>query len=227
MHELDSRGSDRLVPRGRLAGVAIAASALLALAAIAHHPTLGAVRARADVLPQLVALSTVDEVVHGTIIVLIGVLLFGFTVFSQRRGLQHGTVLAGLIAFALGSVTMVGAALIDGFLIPALAARYVNGSSQSVEIALHILTTAGAAIQVLAVFAIAVTAVAVVSWSTGLVASRGVLRVAGLIGLASAVLSVAVTLTAGSLNPHSLGAIVALQSIWYVTIGILLTRGDL
>jgi len=59
------------------------------------------------------------------------------------------------------------------------------------------------------------------------VASRGVLRVAGLIGLASAVLSVAVTLTAGSLNPHSLGAIVALQSIWYVTIGILLTRGDL
>ena len=212
---------------GRVAGFAIVGSAVLALAAIAHHPTVGSARSAADLIAQLVALSTVDEVVHGTLIVLIAALLFGFTVFAQRCGLHRGVVVFGLIAFALASVAMTGAALLDGFVIPAFAARYSGASPASIDTALHVLTAIGAAVQVLTKFAIAATAVAIVSWSAGLVRASGPPRVAGVVGFVSAAAAVAVLVMTRGLNPHSLGIIVGLQSIWYGTIGILLIRRDL
>ena len=227
MQQADSRGSAALVPDGRVAGFAIVASAVLALGAIARHPTVGAARGQSDVLAQLSALATADEIVHGTLIVLIGALLFGFTVFSQRCGLHHGFVLFGLIGFALASTGMIGAALLDGFLTPSLAARYGGASAQSIDVTLHVLAAVGVAIQVLTKFAIAVTAVAVASWSVGLVRSSGASRTAGLVGLASALVAVVILVTMHRLNPHSLGVIVAVQSIWYGTIGILMMRRDL
>jgi len=227
MQQVDSGSAAALVPDGRVAGFVIVASAVLALGAIARHPTVGAARGSADVLAQVAALSTADEVVHGALIVLIGGLLFGFTVFSQRCGLHRGFVVFGMIGFAVASAGMIGAALIDGFLIPALASRYAGASPQSIDTALHVIAAAAAAIQILSKFAIAVTAVAVASWSVGLVRSTGTLRTAGFVGLASAVVSVVILISTRHLNPHSLGIIVGLQSIWYATIGILLMRGDL
>jgi hypothetical protein len=227
MQQVDSGSAAALVPDGRVAGFVIVASAVLALGAIARHPTVGAARGSADVLAQVAALSTADEIVHGTLIVLVGALLFGFTVFSQRCGLHRGVVLLGLIGFAIASVNMIGAALLDGFLIPALASRSAGASPQSIDVALQVITAAATAIQILTKFAIAVTAVAVASWSVGLVRSSGVSRTAGFVGLASAVVSVVILISTRHLNPHSLGVIVAVQSIWYGTIGILLIRRDL
>ena len=227
MQQVDSRSSAALVPDGRVAGFVIVGSAVLALGAIARHPTVGATRGSADVLAQLAALSTADEVVHGTLIVLIGALLFGFTVFSQRCGLHRGFVLFSLIGFAIASVNMIGAALIDGFLIPALVSRSAGASPQSIDVALQVIAAAAAAIQILTKFAIAVTAVAVTSWSVALVRSSGASRTAGFVGLASAVASVVVLVTTHRLNPHSLGVIVGVQAIWYGTIGVLLMRRDL
>ena len=227
MQQVDSRNSAALVPDGRVAGFVIVASAVLALGAIARHPTVGAARGSADVLAQLAALSTADEIVHGVLIVLIGALLFGFTVFSQRCGLHRGVVLFGLIGFALASAGMIGEALLDGFLIPALAARYASASPQDSDIALHVIAAAGAAIQILTKFAIAVTAVAVTSWSVALVRSSGASRLAGVVGFVSAAVAIVVLVSTHRLNPHTLGVIVGVQSLWYGTIGILLMRRDL
>jgi hypothetical protein len=227
MQQADSRGSDVLAPDGRVAGVAIVASAVLALCAIALHPTVRVARGPADVLAQLVALSTIDEIVHGILIVLIGALLFGFTVFSQRRGLHRGFVLFGLIGFALASVAMIGAALLDGFVTPVFGARYAGATPQRIDTALNVLVAVSVAIQVLTKFAIAVTAIAVASWSFGLVRLRGASRTAGVVGLVSAVVAGLILVTTQHLNPHSLGILVGVQAIWYGTIGTLLIRGDL
>ena len=226
MPQPDSSSRVPAAPPGRVAGVAIVASAVLALAAVARHPTVSAAHGPADVLAQIVALSVADEVVHGVLIVLVGVLFYGFTVFSLRRGLDHGTVLGGLIAYALASVGMIGAALIDGFVIPALGARYASASPQNAAMAMHLLAAAAATIQVLSKFAIAATAVALALWSVGLVRATGGLRAAGLIGLASAVLPVIVLVMTRQLNPHSLGVILSIQTIWYVAVGVLLIRRD-
>ncbi len=215
------------VPRGKVAGIAIALSAALTIAAVARHPSIAPAHGPAAVFAQLIALSVVDEVVHGVLIVMVGALLFGLTVFSMRRGLHREHVLAGLIAYALASCATIGAALIDGFLVPALAARYAAATPASAGIALDILAACAATIQVLTKFGIGATALAVTLWSAGLVRSAGALRTTGIVGFASEALSIAVLVFVGHLNPHSLGAIVIVQSIWYCAIGALLIRGDL
>jgi hypothetical protein len=213
-------------PPARVAGVAIIVSASAALVAVARHPTLARAQSPADVLAQIAALTVADEVVHGVLLVLVGVLFYGFTVFAIRRGLYHGTVLGGLIAYALASAAMIGAALVDGFVVPALGARYAGASSQNAVIAVHMLAAASAVIQVLSKFAIAATGAALVFWSVGLLRAPGAVRVAGFIGIGSATLPVVVLLVKHHLDPHSLGLILSLQTIWYLTIGALLARGD-
>src|ERR1035437_4631100 len=89
------------VPRGKVAGIAIALSAALTIAAVADRKSIAPGHGPAAVFAQLIALSVVDEVVHGVLIVMVGALLFGLTVFSMRRGLHREHVLAGLIAYAL------------------------------------------------------------------------------------------------------------------------------
>jgi hypothetical protein len=223
----DSPNGSTIVPDGRIAGVAILASAAVGLVAIAHHPTVGTARGAADVFGQIAALSAIDEVVHGVLIVLSGALLFGFAVFAQRRGLHRGSVLLGLIGYAVASGGIIGAALIDGFLVPALGSRYAGAPAQSMGTGLHLLGMAGTAIQILTKFAFVATAVAVLSWSAGLLRARGAVRATGFAGIVAAVVSVVTMVWAGQLNPHNLVVIVGVQSVWNVAIGVLLIRGDL
>ena len=64
----------------------------------------------------------------------------------------------------------------------------------------------------------------VVLWSVDLLASPGILRTAGVIGVASGIVTVAVLAFAGHLNPHSLGAVVTIQAVWYLAVAVLLLR---
>ncbi len=212
--------------RGRVAGIAIVVSAALTIAAIAHHPTITTARGPAHVLSQVAALSVADETVHGLLIAMVAALLFGLTAFSLRRGLGRETVLAGLIVYAVAAAALIGAALIDGFLVPTLAARYVGATPQSVDMTLHVLAACSAAIQILTKLGLGATSLALTLWAVDLVRSRGTLRVAGAIGFASGPLSLVLLVFSGNLNPHNLGAIVLLQSIWYFAVGTLLIRND-
>jgi hypothetical protein len=83
------------VPNGTAAGIAIAVSAIATIFAIAHHPTV-TTRAPAEAIAQMVRLATMDRIVHGVVIALLGALLFGFSVFSLRRGLHRQFVVAAI-----------------------------------------------------------------------------------------------------------------------------------
>ena len=222
-HERPASFSDG-VPNGTAAGIAIATCAIAVVFAIAHHPTV-TVREPAQAIAQMVRLAAMDRIVHGAVIVLLGALLFGFTVYSLRRGLHRQTVVAALLAYAAGSGAMFGAALIDGFLIPAVAARYAGAAPDAINLAAQLLALCALAIQILAKFGTIALSSAVVLWSADLVRTPGALRVTGIIGIASGVAVVVVLAFAGHLNPHNLGVIVLLQAIWYVAIAALLVRG--
>jgi hypothetical protein len=56
-------------------------------------------------------------------IVLLNVILFGFAHFSIRRGADKPLVLMGLVAYAVSAGAHVTAATVNGFIVPALAAR--------------------------------------------------------------------------------------------------------
>ena len=130
-HEQTASSNDG-APDGAAAGIAIAICAMVTIFAIAHHPTVGT-RAPAEALTQMVQLATVDRIVHGTLIAIMGVLLFSFAVFSLRRGLHRATSIAAFIAYAAGITAVIGAALIDGFLTPAIAERYAGAASDAVK----------------------------------------------------------------------------------------------
>ena len=211
-------------PSGMAAGIAIAACALLTIFAIAHHPTVSA-RAPAEALTLIVQLATQDRIVHGAMIAIMGVLMYGFAIFSLRRGLHRETSVAGLIAFAAGVVAVIGAALIDGFLTPSIAERYAGAPPDAIKAAMQFLLVGGLTIQILTKFGIVAMSAGVAFWSADLVATPGLLRATGVIGFVSSIVTVGFLVFAGHLNPHSLSTIVIVQAVWYLAVAVLLVRG--
>lgn len=211
-------------PSGTAAGFAIAACAVLTVVAIAHHPTTSA-REPAEAITQIVHLATLDRIVHGVLIALMGVLVFAFAVFSLRRGLHRQTVLAALIAYAAGIGAIVGAGLVDGFLVSALAERYAGAGPDAVRLATTFFVFCALVIQILTKFGMIALSTGVVLWSADLVRTPGALRITGIVGIASGAAVVVVLAFAGRLNPHNLVAVVLLQAVWYVAVAVLLVRG--
>ena len=172
----------------------------------------------------MVKLAGVDRLVHGTLIAIMGVLLYGFAIFSVRRGMHRQTSVAALIAYAAGIAAVIGAALIDGFLTPALAERYAGASPDAVKAVVPLLVAAGLMIQILTKFGFVAMSIAVAFWSADLVATPGVVRATGIIGFLSGIVAIGVLVFAGHLNPHSLNAIAIVQAIWYLAVAVLLVR---
>ncbi len=210
------------MPDGGPAGMAIVLSALLTVVAIAHHP-VGAGVSSADVLASLVRSASMDRLVHGVILAVLLLSVFGFCVFAMRRGLQRPAVLGGLIAFVAGCAALAQAAVIDGFLVPAVAE---HARPDAAAAALLMLRTPALAIQSFTFVGIVAVSAAIALWSIDLFRSGGAARAAGVAGaLAALAMLWTMALHVNRLNPHTLGVIVAAQAIWYVIVGALLIRG--
>lgn len=185
----------------RAAGIALIGAAGLSMLAMAHHPT--SLHAGAPI-----------AIVHGAMILFAGTLAFGFTQMARRRGLDRPAVLAGLVAYAIGIVASVGAAVINGFAAPALAA---HGGSHEAFDTLWFLN------QALAKLGVVATGLAYLLWSLDLWRRWKAVAVLGL--LAGGV--PALLLLAGGIDMR-LGAaalVYAAQGLWAALIGWLLRRG--
>jgi hypothetical protein len=208
-----------------VAGIVIAVSAVLMIAALARHPTV-AHRQPAAAIADIVRLSATDQIVHGIVIAAMSALLFALSVFSIRRDLRDQTVLGALVAFSIGTVAMIGAAIVDGFVVPIMAAAYAGAPPSALPGAVAVLRFCGAVIQAATMLGIATISVAILLWSIGLLRSAGELRPIGIVGgLVAALPAVVLGFGGSTLNPHLLGAIAIGQAVWYLGIGLLLVRG--
>ena len=188
----------------RTAGAAMIAAAAGTLLAMGHHPS-GAHGG-----------SALAGIVHGGMIALLAAIAFGFAHFARRRGLERPAVLAGPIAYGIGLVGHVGAATINGFAVPALAARGVTSHD--------LFAFAWEMNQALAKLGVYATAAAYLLWSADLFAEpRARLLVA--LGIAAAVVP-AVLLASGALGMDVAGAFVvyAAQVGWAALVGLHLVR---
>lgn len=185
----------------RAAGLALVGAAAFSMLAMAHHPT--SLRAGAMI-----------GIVHGAMILFVGMMAFGFTHVARRRGLDRPAVLAGLVAYAIAAGADVGAATINGFAAPALAA---HGASHDAFDTLWVLNQALAALGVVA------TGVAYALWSLDLWRRWKAVALLGL--LAGAV--PALLLIGGWIDMHLHWAVLvyAAQALWAALIGFLLLRG--
>lgn len=212
------------LPDGAPAGIVIAIASLMTLVSVAHHPTTPKALKPADAFPAIVALTGADRMVHTIVIGTMLALVFGFTVYALRRGLHRSAVIGGLIAFTFGIATTIGAALVDGFLIPEIASRYVDATPELIGRAAMLLQTCALAIQVATKAGFVGMSLGIVLWSADLIFDKGFLRIAGIVGVLAGVVPVILTLSGGYLNPHALMVVIAIQTLWYLAIATLLLQ---
>ncbi len=165
-----------------------------------------------------------DRLVHGVLIALMAGLMIGLSVFSVRLGLGSVAVVSALVFFALSVVALTAAAIIDGFVVPDLAARYVGKSAGDARIGIDLLAAAGTSIQAAAKIGLSAIAAAIFLWSIALIRVQQLAaRVIGGVGFVASVASAVPLSLGGHVGPH-LGLFVgALPMIWCVAIGALLT----
>lgn len=210
-------------PAVRTAGIILIASSVLAVLFMAHHPTAethDAAALAADIGGKV----WLSRLVHGGLIALIAVQLFAFTVFCRWVGAERTTVGAGLIAYAIGTGAMIGAALISGFVVSDLATHYANeGASESKTFVdlLRLSMTGNQALANLGVFAMST---AIVLWALALFRTRRPMWVA-VVGLLTGLLP-AIALAAGLIHLNVVGMllVVIAQTVWNLSVGVLLVR---
>jgi hypothetical protein len=187
----------------RAAGIALIGAAAASMLAMAHHPT--SLRAGAMI-----------AIVHGAMILFAGMMMFGFTHVARRRGLDRPAVLAGLVAYGIGIAATVGAATVNGFAAPALAA---HGASHDAFDTLWFLN------QALARLGVVATGAAYALWALDLWRRWKAVALLGL--LAGGV--PALLLLGGWIDMHLGWAMLVYpaQVSWAALIGWLLLRGRL
>jgi hypothetical protein len=210
-------------PRGTIAGTVIAGCGVLAVFAMAHHPSVEA-RTPAEAIREIGRIGAVNEVVHGAMIAIVAALLFAFAVYCLRRGIGKEAVLGGLVAHAIGTGATIVAATISGFLIPEIAARYATASPSNMQFAVQVISICGELIQLFGKLGVIGMSLAIVLWSVDLIPLPRYVRVTGALGLAVGLFAVAMLVFGGPLTPRTLGAIVLGQAIWYCAVGTLLIR---
>lgn len=188
----------------RAAGLALIGAATGTLLAMGHHPTGAHGGALAGI-------------VHGTMIGLLALTTYGLAHFARARGLDRPAVLAGLVAYAVALLGHVGAATVNGFVVPALAARGDGAVGHDIFL------FAWESNQALARLGVFATGAAFILWGADLIRDRRLLGVAGLV--AGAVPAAA--LAAGWIDMDVAGAffVYALHAGWTGLLGLHLLRG--
>lgn len=210
----------------RAAGLAIAISAIASIAAVALDS--GAQGSDPlSILQSMVKIREAHQLVHIVAMACIGGLMFGFTVMSQRLGLRRAPVIAGLVAYAAGSMLMLVATIIDGFISTDMAALFVNKSPEAVRSGYWMIQAmAGAALTDIARVAWVCQSMAAVAWACALLRERGLTRKLGMAGLVSGALpAIAVVAVGSRMTATVVVGILLIQAVWNLTAATYLLRG--
>ena len=194
----------------RIAGLVMIAASLGVVVAMGHHPS-GAHG------------GPLGWVVHGGMIILLSLLTWGFVLFCVDRGAARPLIVAGLLAYAISLFAHIGAATINGFVVPALA------NPAAPPVSHDLFRMAWYTNQALAQLGVYATGAAYVLWSIDLLrdSSQGA-KLAGGLGLLAGVVP-AVLLATGVVRLDVAGAFViyAAHVAWAALIGLLMWRGML
>ena len=205
-----SQPAEGVAPGDRIAGAALIAGAAGSVLAMAHHPT-GAHG------------GPLGPIVHGAMILLLGAMAFGFLTFCLRRGPARPAILAGLLAYGVSLFAHVGAATINGFVVPALAARGAGAVDHDIFL------LAWESNQALARLGVAATGLAFIFWSVDFLRRPGVEpRLIGALGLLAGAVPIAL-LAAGAIRMDVAGAFIvyAAHAAWAALVGLHLWRKGL
>lgn len=197
---------------GRVAGAVLILVAILTVVAMAHHPTGHHARDAGSLL-------TLSGFVHATMIGLLAANVWGLTIFAARQG-SAGWMLAGILGYGIGFIGHLIAALINGFVVPAVAAAVDRAASHDLFVLLWHGNQAAARLGIYA------TGVAFAAWSVPLLLRRRPADVSvGALGLLAAA-GPAVALFLGAMTLNVQGALIAYgaHGAWTGLVGLQMLR---
>jgi len=208
-----------------VAGIALTLSAIVSLIAILHHPTLSGVHSGEETVRAVHALAGMDKLVHGTLMLIFSVQTVGFFHFSARLGFHRAGVVAGLMAYALGTVALFIPTTLDGFITPDLMDACAASPNCGV-MPVALIQLVAIAIQDFTKISLVAISLATLCWSACLVGLPGwINRAAGGIGLICGLVPLAVFgLFSVYLQPNNLAEIMLAPLIWTLTAGALMLR---
>ena len=214
-----------LLRRDRTSGLAIVVGVIVSVAMMSHHPT-GSGHAGAAGVAEAAHVAGLNRFVHGALIAASLVLAFGFQGFTAQ--LARPLARFALLFYVAGTAAMVGAALVNGFVFPAVMERWGGRSDAEIELARVVLDWGWELNQALAYLGIFTWATAVAAWSFVLLrmpADGPWPRIIGAVGLVGAPAFVAL-FALGSLSADvaGFGAFVFGHSLWNLAVGVLLLR---
>jgi hypothetical protein len=214
-------------PTHRKLAYAFALCGLASLLLLANHPA-GAAHDFAGVLREEAANQRLDGIVHGGFIFVLAALIVCFLLLARRLGAGRVLVTATLVTFCIGSAALMASMLLDGLVIPAVAARYVGiDAPENLAAAKALFVFAGTLISFLMPLGIAFQSLSLLCLGGLLVAGPPRRRAAGLFGVgAGALILAAIAGTAGGAAHVLLGSIV-LIAVWYFVLAALLWRAPL
>ena len=122
-----------LLRRDRTSGLAIVVGVIVSVAMMSHHPTGGG-HAGAAGVAEAAHVAGLNRFVHGALIAASLVLAFGFQGFAAQ--LARPLARFALLLYVAGTAAMVGAALVNGFVFPAVMERWSGRSDAEIELAL-------------------------------------------------------------------------------------------
>jgi hypothetical protein len=208
----------------RVAGVAIAIATVASTVAVALDQGGGGSN-QLEILQSIAQLATQKALVHGVAMASVAAYAFGYSSLSRRLGLHRPLVLAGLVAYLIGCMAMIGATVMDGFVTPHIAADAIVGSADRIRIAYELVHDVGLALTDLAKLGWLLQAVGSLAWAMALMGSRGLGRGIGVVGsLSSAMVCIAVLASPMNMSMTAILGVLLAQSIWNIAAAVLLIR---
>ncbi len=136
-------------------------------------------------------------------------------------------VRAGRVAYLAAAVAGAAAGLVDGFVVPGLAARYADRPADQLESLRPVLAVCREANQACSRATVVAASVAVVLWSVH-IGRRGGRRWLAVLGVAAGGVPTGLLL-AGRLpmDVHGFGGFVLAQGVWTLAVAVTLLRGRL
>jgi hypothetical protein len=214
-------------PSDVVAAGLLAVPAILTVVLILHHPVLRGGHDVASVVNGIGSLASMDRLVHGGLIMVLGIQTLGFTLFSTHLGWGRPAVVAGFMGYAAGVLLMILPATLDGFVTPDLAAACLTAPHGCGATDAGVFRLIAIMIQDFTKLALVVMAAGIAAWSVALLTgTNALIRIGGIAGLVCAVVPVVILLSSSvTLQPGNLAGMIASQTVWSLLAAALMIAG--
>lgn len=211
-------------PSPRLGALVLTAATILGLIGLSFHP--GAAGSEpAEIFAQMVEARTQDNLVHGLMIGMLVAFAFGFTEYATHVGIRRPLVRLGLVAYLIGCAITIVAAVIDGFVFPDLAQRFVSATPEGMKTGFALVVLCSLIIWWLSKVGLVMMAAAVLAWSADLARTVRTARTTAYIGLFAGLAPIALIVgLPPALQSHLMIMILAANAVWNLAVARLLMR---